>query len=112
MAKQPDSDGKLPDPAVWAENWTRIAERSQKLLSEFASHQQNETTPANPDPLNLNGAFMAMTANLMADPERLVEEPVRFWQDYAPPWAHAAHRDRTNGGGGKSVEGRGDHGGR
>src|SRR3546814_1586336 len=73
MAKQPDSDGKLPDPAVWAENWTRIAERSQKLLSEFASNQQNETTPANPDPLNLTGAFMAMTANLMADPERLVE---------------------------------------
>ncbi|MFC3677229.1 PHA/PHB synthase family protein [Ferrovibrio xuzhouensis] len=92
MAKQPDSDGKLPDPAVWAENWTRIAERSQKLLSEFASHQQNETAPANPDPLNLTGAFMAMTANLMADPERLVEAQVRFWQDYATLWANAADR--------------------
>jgi polyhydroxyalkanoate synthase len=92
MAKQPDSDSKLPDPAVWAQNWARIAERSQKLLQEFANHQQKDTAPTNPDPLNLTGAFMAMTANLMADPERLVEAQVRFWQDYASLWANVADR--------------------
>src|SRR3546814_20082452 len=103
MAKQPDSDGKLPDPAVWAENWTRIAERSQKLLSEFASHQQNETTPANTDPLNLTGAFMAMTANLMADPERLVEAQVRLWQDYPTLWARSEERSVGKGRGSTCI---------
>ncbi|WP_370155375.1 PHA/PHB synthase family protein [Ferrovibrio sp.] len=92
MAKQPDSDIKLPDPAVWAQNWAKIAERSQKLLSEFAAHQQNEASPPHPDPLNLGGAFLAMTAQLMADPKRLAELQTKLWQDYAALWANTADR--------------------
>jgi len=92
MAKQPDSDSKRPDPAIWAQNWAKIAERSQKLLSDFASHQQGEAAPAHPDPLNLGGAFMAMTAQLMANPDRLVEAQVKLWQDYATLWANTADR--------------------
>ena len=38
--------------------------------------------PANPDPLNLGGAFMEMTARLMANPARLMQAQVGFWQDY------------------------------
>ncbi|MCW0233368.1 MAG: class I poly(R)-hydroxyalkanoic acid synthase [Ferrovibrio sp.] len=106
MAKQPDSgkpdtDVKLPDPAVWARNWARITEQSQKMLAEFAAKQQSEPGPApagplpapvNPDPLNIGGAFMEIAAKLMADPAKLAEAQTRFWQDYATLWANTADR--------------------
>lgn len=92
MAKQPDSEVKLPDPKVWAENWAKIAERSQKLLGDFSNRQQIESGPVNPDPLNLAGAFQEMMSRLMADPARLVEAQIKLWQDYTALWVHATDR--------------------
>lgn len=110
MAKQPDSgkpetDVKLPDPAVWARNWAKITEQSQKMLAEFAAKQQSEPgspavpplaaplqAPVNPDPLNIGGAFMEIAAKLMADPAKLAEAQTKLWQDYATLWANTADR--------------------
>lgn len=106
MAKQPDSgkpdsDVKLPDPAVWARNWAKITEQSQKLVAEFAAKQQPEPgaapapplqAPVNPDPLNIGGAFMEIAAKLMADPAKLAEAQTKLWQDYATLWANTTDR--------------------
>lgn len=106
MAKQPDSgkpetDIKLPDPAAWARNWARITEQSQKLMAEMAARQQPEPThppvaplhaPANPDPLNVGGAFMEIAQHLMADPAKLAEAQMKLWQDYAKLWANSTDR--------------------
>jgi polyhydroxyalkanoate synthase len=106
MAKQPDSgkpetDIKLPDPAAWARNWARITEHSQKLVAEMAARQQPEPThppvaplhaPANPDPLNVGGAFMEIAQHLMADPAKLAEAQMKLWQDYAKLWANSTDR--------------------
>ena len=110
MAKQPDSgkpetDIKLPDPAAWARNWARITEQSQKLMAEMATRQQAEPkqppqgsrgaplhAPANPDPLNVGGAFMEIAQHLMADPAKLAEAQMKLWQDYAKLWANTTDR--------------------
>lgn len=106
MAKQPDSgkpdsDVKLPDPAVWARNWAKITEQSQKLVAEFAAKQQPEPgappaaplqAPVNPDPLNIGGAFMEIATKLMADPAKLAEAQTKLWQDYATLWANTTDR--------------------
>jgi polyhydroxyalkanoate synthase len=110
MAKQPDSgkpetDIKLPDPAAWARNWARITEQSQKLMAEMATRQQTEPAqppqgsrgaplhaPANPDPLNVGGAFMEIAQHLMADPAKLAEAQMKLWQDYAKLWANTTDR--------------------
>ncbi|WP_341897842.1 class I poly(R)-hydroxyalkanoic acid synthase [Ferrovibrio terrae] len=106
MAKQPDSgkpdsDVKLPDPAVWARNWAKITEQSQKMVAEFAAKQQPEPgappsaplkAPGNPDPLNIGGAFMEIAAKLMADPAKLAEAQTKLWQDYATLWANTTDR--------------------
>jgi polyhydroxyalkanoate synthase len=106
MAKQPDSgkpetDVKLPDPAAWARNWARITEQSQKLMAELAARQPPEAkhppvaplhAPANPDPLNVGGAFMEIAQHLMADPAKLAEAQMKLWQDYAKLWANSTDR--------------------
>lgn len=106
MAKQPDSgkpetDVKLPDPAAWARNWARITEQSQKLMADLAARQQPEVkhppvaplhAPANPDPLNVGGAFMEIAQHLMADPAKLAEAQMKLWQDYAKLWANSTDR--------------------
>ncbi|WP_298725437.1 class I poly(R)-hydroxyalkanoic acid synthase [uncultured Ferrovibrio sp.] len=97
MAKQPDSDIKLPDPATWAKNWARITEQSHKLLAEFASRQTTEGAPLVPghfdvDPLNLGKAYLDFTAKLLAEPDKLVEAQMKLWRDYATLWANATDR--------------------
>ncbi|MDZ5649412.1 class I poly(R)-hydroxyalkanoic acid synthase [Nitrospirillum sp. BR 11828] len=44
------------------------------------------------DPFNLGGAFMEMTARLMADPNRLFEAQLGLWQDYMALWQRTAQR--------------------
>ena len=45
-----------------------------------------------PDPLNIGGAFLEMTARLMANPARLVQAQIGFWQDYMTLWQNTARR--------------------
>ncbi|HEX6960110.1 MAG TPA: class I poly(R)-hydroxyalkanoic acid synthase [Ferrovibrio sp.] len=94
MAKQPDSNVKLPDPATWAKNWARIAEQSQKLLTDFTNRQSAEGLPRqlDIDPLNISKAFADMAARLMAEPDKLIEAQMKLWRDYAALWANAADR--------------------
>ncbi len=93
MAKQdaPEASGfKLPDPEAVSRSMADIAERSQRLVSDWLARQ----SPPNsgPDPLNIGGAFLEMTARLMASPGKLFETQLGFWQDYLTLWQNTAKR--------------------
>ena len=86
MADQPRSGAKLPDPAELARTMASVAERGQRLVSEFLKKQTAEGQSTDPDPLKIGQAFVDMTSKLMADPTKLVEAQMALWKDYAELW--------------------------
>jgi polyhydroxyalkanoate synthase len=74
----------------------KIAEQSQRLVSEFLAKQQNGGASKDglgmSDPLNIGQAFFDMTARMMANPAQLVEAQISLWRDYMTLWQSAAKR--------------------
>ena len=63
MGEQQGSEVKLPDPVEFSKSMADIAERSQKLVSDFLERQyEDDGGSAALDPYNVGGAFMEMTA--------------------------------------------------
>ncbi len=86
-----DTQGfKLADPAVIGRSMAGIAERSQRLVTDWLNRQSHETPGL--DPLNIGNAFMEMTTQLMKDPAKLVQAQIGFWQDYMTLWQNTARR--------------------
>jgi len=90
MTEEIGKNIKLIDPAELSKAMTNIAERSQKIVTEFLS--RNADTSFNPDPLNVGGAFLEMTAKMMSDPSKLMEANLSLWQDYMALWQNTARR--------------------
>ncbi len=82
---------RLPDAAEIGRSMADVAERSQRIVSEWLKRQAEEG-PESPDPLNIGAAFMAMTAKLMANPAHLVQAQLGLWQDYMSLWQSTARR--------------------
>ncbi len=80
----------LPDAALISRTMAEVAERGQRIVQDFLKRQADGT--GNPDPLNIGGAFMEMTTKLMANPARLVQAQLGFWQDYLTLWSNTARR--------------------
>jgi len=81
---------RLPDPAAVGRSMGDIAERSQRIVSEWLKRQADQEHA--PDPLNIASAFLEMTARLMANPARVVVAQLGFWQDYMTLWQNTARR--------------------
>jgi polyhydroxyalkanoate synthase subunit PhaC len=81
---------KLPDPSVVGRSMADIAERSQRLVGEWLKRQSEEEL--SPDPLNVGRAFLEMTARLMANPAKLMQAQLGFWQDYVTLWQNTTRR--------------------
>ena len=81
---------KLPDPAELGRSMSDIAERSQRLVADWLARQG--TKEHTPDPLNIGGAFMEMTTKLIANPSRMMQAQLGFWQDYMTLWQNTARR--------------------
>jgi len=81
---------RLPDPAAVGRSMGEIAERSQRIVSEWLKRQADQEHA--PDPLNIASAFLEMTARLMANPARVVVAQLGFWQDYMTLWQNTARR--------------------
>ena len=79
------------DPMEMARAMARIAERSQRLLTQFAERAGQGAQP-NLDPLNVTSAFVELTQRMMADPVRLMQAQVSLWQDYMNLWQTTAQR--------------------
>src|SRR5581483_1560952 len=88
---QAGTAAKLPDPMQLARDWAQIAERSQRLVSEFLDRHRTDGGTAT-DPLNVGQAFLEMTQRMIADPSRLVQAQFTLWQDYLKLWQHTAER--------------------
>ncbi|MDW8443604.1 MAG: class I poly(R)-hydroxyalkanoic acid synthase [Acetobacteraceae bacterium] len=82
---------RMPDPALLTRNMADIAARSQRIVMEFLKRQGDGALPGL-DPLNIGGAFLEMTARLMANPLPLMQAQVAFWQDYMLLWQNTARR--------------------
>ena len=83
--------GPLADPATFGRSMAVIAERSQRIVTDWLQ-RQTEEGPQRPDPMHIGSAFMEMTSKLMANPARLVQAQIGFWQDYMLLWQNTARR--------------------
>jgi len=83
---------RLPDPAEVGRSMADIAERSQRIVAEWLKRQSEDGEVASPDPLNIGNAFLEMTARLMANPSKLMQAQLGFWQDYMSLWQNTARR--------------------
>ncbi len=94
MSEQQGQDVKLPDPLELSRSVTDIAERSQKLVSDWLERQAKANGGGGHglDPLNIGGAFLEMTARMMTDPARLVQAQMSLWQDYMRLWQSTTQR--------------------
>ena len=80
------------DPVALAESMASAAEKSAKLLGDFA--QRQDLAGRNPfaDELGLGKAFMELAANMFANPARLAEQHIALWQQYAQLWQSSMMR--------------------
>ncbi|CAA7612909.1 alpha/beta hydrolase [Magnetospirillum sp. UT-4] len=92
MAEEMGADIKLIDPAELSKAMTGIAERSQRIVTEFLARQAADPTPHSFDPLNIGNAFIEMTARMMSDPAKLMEANLSLWNDYMSLWQNTARR--------------------
>ncbi len=73
-----------------------VAERSRRLVGDWLRRQVLDPAATGrtgeADPLNIGGAFMDMTARLMAHPAGLVQAQIGFWQDYLTLWQGTTRR--------------------
>jgi len=86
---------RLPDPALVSRTMAQVAERGQRIVTDFLKRQAEtgpDGRPVGADPMQLGAAFMDMATRLMTNPARLVEAQLGFWQDYLTLWQNTARR--------------------
>ncbi|HWT97667.1 MAG TPA: class I poly(R)-hydroxyalkanoic acid synthase [Terriglobales bacterium] len=91
MVDRGEQQNQAIDPAAWSAAMAKIAEQSQRLVSEFLTRNAVDLD-AQTDPLNVGRAFLEMTTRLMSDPQKLFEAQVSLWQDYMNLWQTTARR--------------------
>ena len=91
MAKTPTPTGPKSDVERMQAAFKDIAERSQKLLQDFAERYKAEG-PGPADPLHLTAPFKAFTEKMLADPSKIVAAQVELWQEYMKLWQATAQR--------------------
>src|SRR5438094_2869631 len=84
--------GAAPDSAELAKRFAELAERSQRLVADFLARQGEGEAVGLSNPMAIGAAFFAMTARLMADPQKLVEAQTALWSEYIRLWQHTAER--------------------
>ena len=81
---------KLADPAVLGRSMASIAERSQRLVTDWLNRQSHDAPEI--DPMNVGRAFLEMTTQMMRDPGKVVQAQIGFWQDYMTLWQNTTRR--------------------
>ncbi|WP_119458849.1 class I poly(R)-hydroxyalkanoic acid synthase [Rhodospirillaceae bacterium SYSU D60014] len=93
MTDQQGANSSQPDPVAFSRTMAEIAERSQRIVSEFLAKQASTGNGVGmSDPLSIGNAFLEMTKRLMADPATLVQAQMTLWQDYMNLWQATARR--------------------
>ena len=92
MATPVKTDTKEPaskpsyDPVALAESLRTAAEKSAKVIGEFAARQAGSTPSLVTDQLGIGKAFMELAAKMMANPYRMAEAQMNLWWEYMSLW--------------------------
>ena len=70
------------DPVALAESLAAAAEKSAKLMGDFAAKQAETGKTIVNDELGIGKAFMEVAAKMLANPYRLAESQMNLWWDY------------------------------
>jgi len=73
------------DPVALAESLASAAEKSAKLMGEFAARNAGKHAVAS-DELGLGKAFMELAAKMLTNPARMAEGQMNLWRDYMSLW--------------------------
>lgn len=90
MTKSGPDQVSAEDSQAFIENFSKINERSQKIVQAFLAKQEN--LDFNPDPYNIGSAFMELTATWLSDPAKAAEAQGKLWQSYMDLWQNTAAR--------------------
>jgi polyhydroxyalkanoate synthase len=90
MAKQQETPATGRAEVVQIMN--DIAERSQKLLQDFAERGCAADGGGSSDPLNLSRTFLELTTRMMSDPGAVLQAQFSLWQDHLRLWQHMGQR--------------------
>jgi len=90
VTEMPKTD-TIPDTAELTTTLSKIAEQSQRLVTDFVA-RQSDRIDSDADPLNIGDAFLQMTQRMMADPARLAEAQVELWNGYMTLWQQTANK--------------------
>ncbi|MBU6483870.1 MAG: class I poly(R)-hydroxyalkanoic acid synthase [Betaproteobacteria bacterium] len=74
------------DPMALAESLASAAEKSAKLMGEFAARHAGSHSVVPGDELGLGQAFMELAAKMLTNPARLAEGQMNLWRDYMSLW--------------------------
>ena len=79
------------DPVTFASNLAKIAEQSQHIVQEFAARNAHNAHFGG-NQLHLSGAFAEWFARMMADPQKVLELQLGWWQETLGLWQATAQK--------------------
>ena len=91
-ASAPTAAPSTFDPVKLAESLAAAAEKSAKLMGDFATRNAGKQAAVASDELGLGKAYMELAAKMLANPARLLEAQMNLWRDYMNLWQHAMLR--------------------
>ena len=76
------------DPVALAESLRTAAEKSAKVIGDFATRQANAGPGKSlvSDELGIGKAFMELAAKMLANPYRMAEAQMNLWWEYMSLW--------------------------
>ena len=74
------------DPVALAESLASAAEKSAKLIGDFAQRHSASGHSLMADELGIGKAFLELAAQLMSNPLRMAESQMNLWWDYTSLW--------------------------
>ncbi|PIW28371.1 MAG: class I poly(R)-hydroxyalkanoic acid synthase [Rhodospirillales bacterium CG15_BIG_FIL_POST_REV_8_21_14_020_66_15] len=92
MDTKPTDTTPMEDAREFSNAMVEIAERSQRLVTEWLTQHGKEIKAQDVDPLNIGEAFLDMTRHMMSDPAKMMESGITLWQSYMELWQSTAVR--------------------
>ena len=74
------------DPVALADSLRSAAEKSAKVIGDFAARQAQSGKSLVADELGIGKAFMELAAKMLANPYRLAESQMNLWWNYMNLW--------------------------
>jgi len=92
MAQPANSDEQTEKAQEMAEIMANIAQRSQRLVSNFIARNASGEGFDVSEGAHISAAFMDLTQKMLEDPARFVEAQINLWNDYMNLWRNTTLR--------------------